>query len=83
MLRAGELTVFLAPLAALALLYFGIFRGLRVSRRIVVLAVLVVLGFGGYLAWSGTTDRLDRGERYVPAQLRGGAIVPGHGENPP
>ncbi len=80
MLRLGELVTALAPIGALAILYFLVFRGRGVSSRILVLATLAVLGLGAWLIWVGVTDRLDRDERYVPAQLRNGEVVQGHGE---
>jgi hypothetical protein len=80
MLRLADVVLTLAPLAGLAILYFLVFRGSRVSSRWLVLAALVVLGLGGWLTWVGTSERLDRDQRYVPAQLHDGEVVQGHGE---
>jgi amino acid transporter len=80
MLRVGELVMVLAPIVGLVVVYFIVSRGARISGRVLALAVLVVFAFGGWLTWLGTSDRLDPLQRYVPAQLRNGTIVQGHGE---
>ncbi len=82
MLRISEMVLFLAPFAAVAILYAVFFRGQGVSRQAVLTATLVVAGFGAYLAWLGISQRLDPIQRYVPAVLHNGDIVPGHGSTP-
>jgi hypothetical protein len=82
MLRASELVLFVAPFVGLAILYAVIYRGHGVSRRALLLAVAMVAGVGVYLVWLGTSQRLDRDERYVPALLHNGDIVQGHGAGP-
>ncbi len=82
MLRAGELVLFLAPFVAFGILYAVFFRGRGVSRPALLLALAGVAGLGAYLAWLGTSQRLDRDERYVPAVLHNGDIVQGHGVGP-
>lgn len=79
MLRAGELMMILAPIGGIVIMYLVLVRGYRISRRMLVLAVLGVFAFGGWLTWLGTEDRLDPSTRYVPAVLRNGEIVQGHG----
>jgi multisubunit Na+/H+ antiporter MnhB subunit len=74
------LALTLGPLAALAVIYFVLLRRHYVSRRVVVLSALVVLGLGGWLSWLGTSQRLDPQQHYVPAQFRDGEIVQGHGQ---
>ena len=69
----------LAPIVGLVVVYLVVSRGAQISRRVLVLAVLAVFAFGGWLSWLGTSDRLDPLQRYVPAALRNGTIVQGHG----
>lgn len=83
MLRVGELVLAVAPLVAFLILYMLLFRGRGISRGTVLVASAMVLGFGVWLVWMGTSERLDRGEAYVPATLRNGAIVQGHGAGEP
>ncbi len=45
-----------------------------------MLAVLGVFAFGGWLVWLGEAESMTRGQRYVPALLRNGEVVQGHGE---
>jgi predicted membrane metal-binding protein len=80
MLRTGELVMVLAPFVALAILYGIAVRRWAISRRVLVLALLTVFAFGGWLTWLGTSQRLDPYQRYVPAMLRNGVVVEGHGE---
>jgi hypothetical protein len=82
MLRASELVLFLAPFVGFAILYAVFFRGRGVSLQALLLALTAVAGLGAYLAWLGTSQRLDRDERYVPARLHNGDIVQGHGAGP-
>ncbi len=80
MLRVGELLMVLAPLAGVVGMYFVLVRGHRISRRGLVLAVVAVFAFGGWLVWLGEAESLNRDSRYVPAVLRNGEVVQGHGE---
>ncbi len=78
MLRAGEAVLALAPLLLAALLYAIVFRRLPSRRAVLVLTVAETL-LAIALIWSGTADSLRPHERYVPAQLREGSVVDGHG----
>jgi hypothetical protein len=82
MLRASEMVLFVAPFVAFAILYAVFFRGRGVSRHTLLIALAAVVGLGAYLVWLGTSQRLDRDERYVPAKLHDGDIVQGHGASP-
>jgi Family of unknown function (DUF6111) len=80
MIRLAELALFFAPLAAYLLWRLTVRRGLPGPTRqtlVVILAGLLLLGAG--LAWTGIRERHPAGSHYVPAQLRDGRIVPGHG----
>ncbi len=78
MLRAGEAVLALAPLLLAALLYAIAFRRLP-SRRTVLILTVAEVALAIALVWSGTADSLRPHERYVPAQLRDGSVVEGHG----
>ena len=79
MIRAAELALFLAPIAAYVLWRVTAARGQAGPSPRVLSAILVgLLIFGGGLAWFGVHERLPAGARYVPAQLRDGRVVPGH-----
>lgn len=80
MIRLAELALFFAPLAAYALWRVTIRRGVpgpTGQTLVVILAGLLLLGAG--LAWTGIRERHPEGSHYVPAELRDGQIVPGHG----
>lgn len=80
MIRLAELALFLAPLAAYLLWRLAVQRGLpgpSGPTLIMILAGLILLGAG--LAWTSLRERHPASSRYVPAQLRDGRIVPGHG----
>ena len=78
MLRAADGALLLAPLAILALYLMTARRGGPSRRAVAVLLAGVVL-CGAGLAWYALDERLPPGSRYVPAQLRDGQVVPGHG----
>jgi hypothetical protein len=74
-----ELLLFLTPFAA-----YGVWRkahpGTEPSTILLALAgVGVVLMLAGGL-WYGTSRSLRPGETYVPAQLEGERVEPGHAE---
>lgn len=78
MLRAGEAVMALAPLLAMALFYGIVYRRLP-SRRAVLAITVAETVLAIALVWQGTTEGLRPHERYVPAQMRDGAVVEGHG----
>ena len=78
MLRAGEAVLALAPLLFAALLYAIVFRRLPSRRAVLVLTVAETL-LAIALIWSGEADSLRPHEAYVPAQLREGSVIDGHG----
>ncbi|MBC7802005.1 MAG: hypothetical protein H7Z10_15415 [Gemmatimonadaceae bacterium] len=80
MIRLLEVGLFLAPLGAYILWRRTVARGQDGPSRTVLAVIFAgLLGLGGALAWFGVNDRLLPGERYVPAQIQDGRIVPGHG----
>ena len=80
MLLLVELLVFLAPVAGYALWRATLARGEGPSPRLLLGILAGLLLFGAGLVWFGLRgERLAPGERYVPAELRDGRVVPGHG----
>jgi len=80
MIRLAELALFLAPLAAYALWQFAVRRGLPgPSPAALAMILAALLLFGAGLVWFGVEERAPPGTSYVPAQLRNGKIVEGHG----
>ena len=78
MLRLVEILLFLLP--------FAVFAAWRVlapaggpSPRVLAVAVCAVLALITVLIWFSRYDTIPGGNSYVPAQLQGGRIVPGHG----
>ncbi len=76
-----EALLFLLPFAA-----YGLWRRMNPRTEpstilLILAAVGVVLMLGGAL-WYGEQRSLAPGETYVPAQLDGSRIEPGHGEPP-
>ena len=55
MFRFGEFLIPIAPLLGGLLLYAIVIRGHRPSARTMTLAVLVVVGLGTWLVWTGTS----------------------------
>lgn len=77
MIRAAELALFLSPVAAYLLWRrFGTAAPTR-AALIAMLVGLLVIGTG--LVWSGLQERHPEGTRYVPAEMRDGRVVSGHG----
>lgn len=80
MIRLLEIALFLTPLGAYALWRTTVARGQDgPSPRVLAMLLAGLLLFGGVLAWFGVHDRLPPGARYIPAELRDGQVVPGHG----
>lgn len=79
-MRLAELALFLAPLAAYILWRVTVRRGLPgPSRRTLVVILAGLLLFGAGLAWTAIRERHPANSHYVPAELRNGRIIPGHG----
>jgi len=80
MIRLAELSLFFAPLAAYILWRITIRRGLPgPSRQTLIMILAGLLVFGAGLAYFGVHERAPAGTHYVPAELRDGRIIPGHG----
>ena len=72
------------PLVLLATVLVLRARGQTPSVRGILLGFAAMAVLGSALAWFGThADRLLPGTRYVPAELRDGEVVPGHGAEAP
>ncbi len=76
MLRLSEVGLFLVPFA---LYVTWLVLRARTPPALVWAAVALTLAMAGGTVWFGLARRLDRDERYVPAQVENGRIVPGHG----
>lgn len=76
MLRAIDLGMFLAP-AALFVAWLAL--GRVATARFALAAALIVIGLGAFAAYYGIERSIPGGDRYVPARLDNGRIVPGHG----
>lgn len=84
MWRLTEGGLIAMPLALLAIVLVLRARGQAPSVRGILLGFAALALLGGALAWFGThADRLPPGARYVPAELRDGEVVPGHGAEAP
>lgn len=80
MIRLGELALFFAPVAAYILWRVTIRRGRPGPSPQMLVAILASLMlFGAGMAYFGIHERDPAGTHYVPAELRNGRIVPGHG----
>jgi hypothetical protein len=80
MIRLGELALFLAPMAAYFLWRTTLRRGMPgPSPQMLGVILAALLLFGAGLAYFGIHERDPAGTHYVPAELRDGRIVPGHG----
>ena len=76
-----EFLLFLLPFAA-----YGLWRRMNPRTEpsailLVLAAIGVVLMLGGAF-WFGVSRSLPAGTTYVPAQMEGDHIAPGHGERP-
>ena len=79
-MRAAELALFFAPLAAYLLWRMTVRRGLPGPSPRALAAILAgLLALGAGLVWSSLRERHPASSRYVPAELRNGRVVPGHG----
>lgn len=81
MWRLTEGGLLAAPLVLLAIVLVLRARGQEPSVRGIMLGFAALATLGAALAWFGThADVLPPGTRYVPAELRDGEVMPGHGE---
>ncbi len=76
MLRAAEFGLFLLPIGL-----FVLWRVLTPHVRPALLwaTMAAVLALGATAIGYGLNQKLDRGERYVPARIENGRIIEGHG----
>lgn len=77
MLRLLEIALFLVPFAAFA--GWRLLASTGPSPAVLGIAAVAVVLLAALLLWTGVHGTLGRDNRYVPAQLRDGEIVPGHG----
>ena len=77
MLRLAELALFLSPLAAYAIWRLTAGRG-GPSMLVIATACVGLAALGAGLAWFALREAMPPGQRYVPAEMRNGRIVPGH-----
>lgn len=82
MLRSLELALFLSPFLLFVLWRVATLAGWPSGRVVSAAFVMLVLMLGGLL-WFQQEGALPTGSTYVPATLRDGRIVPGHGSAPP
>jgi hypothetical protein len=75
-MRWAEAGLFLAPF-----LLYAAWRiaAARAAPALLWAAVAAVASLGVVTVWLGVSHRLDAGDRYVPAHIENGRIVPGHG----
>lgn len=77
MIRVAEVALFLSPILAYLLWRrFGTAAPTRASLLVMLVGLLVI---GAGLVWSGLQERHPEGTRYVPAEMRDGRVVSGHG----
>lgn len=76
MLRFAEFGLFLAPFALYAAWRL---LGARATPWLLWSGAAAVAVVAAVLIWYGLARSLPPGTRYVPAQLKGGTIVEGHG----
>ena len=79
MLRLVEIGLFLSPFALYAL---WLLVGRRFSARFMWIAVLTLATLSAATIWYGLSRSLPREDRYVPARIENGRIIPGHGVAP-
>ncbi|MBV8398835.1 MAG: hypothetical protein JOZ58_18700 [Acetobacteraceae bacterium] len=77
MLRFAELALFLAPFAAYLVWYLTASRGGPSPGLLAISAGALVI-LAAALIWFAMQEKLGPGQVYVPAQLQGGRIIPGH-----
>ena len=82
MSRIIEILLFLAPFAAFLAWRF-IAPTQTVPGWLVAVVTIMVMGLLGSLLWMREQDASDGKQRYVPATLQDGRIVPGRAAAPP
>jgi Family of unknown function (DUF6111) len=78
MLRLTEIAMFVSPFLLFGMWRCAVARGIPSTAAVAVAAGALVVVFG-VLLWFSQEGALQGDASYVPAQLRGGRIVPGHG----
>jgi hypothetical protein len=72
--------LFLLPISAYALWWWLSGRPpLAPSRGALLAAALLLLAAIAAALWYGLGRSIEAGDRYTPAELRDGAVTPGHG----
>ena len=80
MIRAAEVALFLSPIVFYVVWRRAASTGRMLPNRTVLITLFAGLAvLGAVLAWTGLHERHGESSRYVPAQLRDGQVVPGHG----
>ncbi|MDT7951336.1 MAG: hypothetical protein RQ966_07510 [Acetobacteraceae bacterium] len=79
MIRAFELSLFVLPFVLFFVWRRTVATGLAPSRGALLVLLAGLIALGGGLAWTGLRERHREGSRYIPAQMEGGRVVPGHG----
>ena len=79
MLRFAEIGLFLLPLGL-----YVLWRVLapRVRPAMLWIATVLIVALAGMAVGYGLKERMDPHDRYVPAHLQDGTIVPGQGMRP-
>lgn len=76
MLRLAEIGLFLLPTA---LYVTWLYLGAHTPRWLVWWTVAATLALAGATVWFGMENAIPPDERYEPARIENGEIVPGHG----
>lgn len=78
MLRLTEVALFLSPFLIFGFWWFSATRGFP-SQATVAASAAALLLMLGCLLWFSQSRSIPEGETYVPAHVKDGRIVPGHG----
>lgn len=75
MLRFAEIGFFLLPFVL-----YVVWRllGTRATSGLLWATALLLAALAATVVWYGLQNSLPAGTRYMPAEVRGGEIVPGH-----
>jgi hypothetical protein len=77
LVRLTEVLLFLAPFAASIAWWFSAGTG-GPSRPVLIAFACALVLLAGILVWLSRERALPTAAAYIPAQLDGGQIVPGH-----